>query len=110
MASITLANYAVALPAPAYKISKAAMNALTVQYALEYEKEGFTIFSLSPGWLRTDLGGEQGELTVEEGAAASLKLIAEAGKEQNGQFTKIYIDEWETKGYIHKYDGVSSPW
>jgi hypothetical protein len=25
------------------------MNALTVQYALDYEKEGFTIFALSPG-------------------------------------------------------------
>ena len=36
-------------PAPAYKITKAALNMLTVQYALEYEKEGFNIFAVSPG-------------------------------------------------------------
>jgi NAD(P)-dependent dehydrogenase (short-subunit alcohol dehydrogenase family) len=35
--------------APAYKITKAALNMLTVQYALEYEKEGFIIFAVSPG-------------------------------------------------------------
>jgi NAD(P)-dependent dehydrogenase (short-subunit alcohol dehydrogenase family) len=49
MGSITLARAASALPAPAYKISKAAMNALTVQYALEYEKEGFSFIALCPG-------------------------------------------------------------
>ncbi|KAA8567248.1 hypothetical protein EYC84_010286 [Monilinia fructicola] len=84
LASITLANYAVALPAPAYKISKAAMNALTVQYALEYEKEGFTIFSLSPGWLRTDLGGEQGELTLERNRMdSSQRFILMSGKQRD---------------------------
>lgn len=35
--------------APAYKITKAALSMLTYQYALEYAKEGFTIFQVSPG-------------------------------------------------------------
>lgn len=35
--------------APAYKISKAALNALTVQYALSYQDEGFTFIALCPG-------------------------------------------------------------
>ena len=49
LGSITLSRAAHYLPAPAYKISKAAMNALTVQYALDYEKEGFTFMALCPG-------------------------------------------------------------
>ena len=49
LASITDAAKAHYLPAPAYKISKAAMNSLTVQYALDFEKEGFTFVALSPG-------------------------------------------------------------
>ena len=49
LGSITLARSAHYLPAPAYKISKAAMNSLTVQYALDYEKEGFTFIALAPG-------------------------------------------------------------
>ena len=34
---------------PSYKVSKAALHALTVQYALALEKEGFTVVSVSPG-------------------------------------------------------------
>lgn len=36
-------------PAPAYKISKAALNMLTIQYAQTYEQEGFTFITISPG-------------------------------------------------------------
>ena len=35
--------------AQAYKISKAGMNMLTAQYAMELEKEGFTCFAVTPG-------------------------------------------------------------
>ena len=34
---------------PAYKVTKAAQNMLTVQYAQQYEAEGFTIVAVSPG-------------------------------------------------------------
>lgn len=37
------------LPVPAYKITKAALSMLTVQYALEAEDKGITVFQLSPG-------------------------------------------------------------
>jgi NAD(P)-dependent dehydrogenase (short-subunit alcohol dehydrogenase family) len=36
-------------PAPAYKITKAALNALSVQYAQELGKEGFIFVIVSPG-------------------------------------------------------------
>ena len=42
------ANYMI-MPVPAYKVSKAALNMLTVQYALSLETEGFTFITLSPG-------------------------------------------------------------
>ena len=34
---------------PAYNTTKAALNMLTVQYALSLESEGFTVFCVSPG-------------------------------------------------------------
>lgn len=37
------------LQVPAYKITKAALSMLTVQYALEAEEKGVTVFQLSPG-------------------------------------------------------------
>lgn len=52
--STTLGSFAKAevyrqSPTPAYKISKAALNMLTVQYAQQYEAEGFTFLAISPG-------------------------------------------------------------
>lgn len=38
---------------PAYKISKAALNALTVQYATSYEEDGFIFLAVSPGVSRS---------------------------------------------------------
>ncbi|KAL8832928.1 MAG: hypothetical protein Q9170_004656 [Blastenia crenularia] len=49
LGSMTLAlNYSF-MPIPAYKISKAALNMLTVQYAISLEKEGFMFITMSPG-------------------------------------------------------------
>ncbi|KAK2616875.1 hypothetical protein QQS21_000253 [Conoideocrella luteorostrata] len=109
LASTTLARDAMALPAPAYKISKAAMNALTVQYALDHEKEGFSFIALCPGWLKTDIGGgDMADLTAAEGAKASLDLIFKPGQELNGQMPKVLVRGWENKS--HKYDGTNVPW
>ncbi|KAL8989987.1 MAG: hypothetical protein Q9169_008235, partial [Polycauliona sp. 2 TL-2023] len=104
LGSITHARQAHFLPAPAYKISKAAMNALTVQYALDYEKEGFTFMALSPGWMKTDLGTEIADLTPEEGAKASLDMIFRPGQGLNGQFPTVLVKGWEKAGGNHQYD------
>ncbi|KAK4169717.1 estradiol 17-beta-dehydrogenase 2 [Cladorrhinum sp. PSN259] len=111
LGSITLAKDMAAYPCPSYKISKAALNALTVQWALDYEKEGFTFVAVSPGWLKTDLGGgEMADLTAEQGAKATLDIVFNKGREMNGKFAKIYIEGWESAGYAHLYDGTDSPW
>ncbi|KAI0976936.1 NAD(P)-binding protein [Xylaria arbuscula] len=109
LASITIASAAQHVPAPSYKVSKAAMNALTVQYALEYEKEGFSFFALSPGWLKTDLGGgDMADLTPEQGAKASLDIIFTPGQKYNGKMPKVYVEGWENRSY--GYDGTIVPW
>jgi NAD(P)-dependent dehydrogenase (short-subunit alcohol dehydrogenase family) len=46
---MTLASQFMHQPTPAYKISKAALNMLTVQYALDLCKDGFTILAVNPG-------------------------------------------------------------
>lgn len=107
--SITLSRNVHLFPAPSYKITKAALNSLTVQYALDYEKEGFTIFALAPGWLRTDQGGSGADLSVNQGARASLEKILGANKGENGKFLKIYIG-WETGEWMNQYDGFDAPW
>ncbi|KAJ8131776.1 hypothetical protein O1611_g1847 [Lasiodiplodia mahajangana] len=107
--SITLAPAVHFMPAPAYKISKTALHALTVQYAIDHADEGFSFVALCPGWLKTDLGGgDMADLTAEEGAKASLDIIFKPNSETNGKLPKVLVKGWETKS--HCYDGTNVPW
>ncbi|ORY21510.1 short chain dehydrogenase reductase, partial [Naematelia encephala] len=108
--SIALFPYSHYISVPAYKVTKAALNALTVQYSLDYGKEGFTFFSISPGWLRTDLGSEAADLSVEDGAKATLDRIINAGPDKNGQNLNIKIEGWKKTQSGEAYDGANPPW
>ena len=54
--------------APAYSISKTALNALTVQLAAEVKGSGVLVNCVNPGWVRTRMGGEGAPRSVEQGA------------------------------------------
>lgn len=54
---------------PAYRLSKTALNAITRILADELKDTGIKINSVCPGWVRTDMGGANAELSVAEGAA-----------------------------------------
>ncbi|MCJ1383292.1 hypothetical protein MMC17_006405 [Xylographa soralifera] len=97
-------------PVPAYKVSKAALNMLTVQYAQEYEDESFVFVTISPGWLQTDLGGSNADLPAETGAKAVLKIIHESSKKDNGKFLNIHVPGWEKNVGLNQYDGLNPPW
>lgn len=69
-----------------YSASKAALNMLTRCLANELGGKGFTIVAMSPGWVRTDMGGPNAELTPEETARSMAKSILNLKPSQNGQF------------------------
>lgn len=58
---------------PAYSISKAALNAVTVALARELP-ESVKVNACCPGWVRTRMGGEQAPTSVEEGADTAVWL------------------------------------
>jgi len=53
---------------PAYRLSKTALNAVTRIFADELQGTDIRINSVCPGWVRTDMGGPDATLPVEEGA------------------------------------------
>ncbi|QFG21892.1 SDR family NAD(P)-dependent oxidoreductase [Actinomadura sp. WMMB 499] len=66
--------FAALLPSAAYTPSKAAVNALTVQYANELRKDGILVNAVAPGFVDTDSNGHTGHLTPAQGAAVVVRL------------------------------------
>ncbi|KAH8823889.1 hypothetical protein DL96DRAFT_241356 [Flagelloscypha sp. PMI_526] len=91
--------------APAYKISKAAANMLTLQYAHDLEKDGFSVVCLSPGWVKTDMGSEQADLTVDQSVNAVFEIISHVDSGSNGKFFNIRVPGWEDR-----YPGGEPAW
>ena len=56
----------------AYRLSKAALNALT--RTLASDERGIKVNSMCPGWVRTDMGGSSATRSVEEGADTAVWL------------------------------------
>jgi NAD(P)-dependent dehydrogenase (short-subunit alcohol dehydrogenase family) len=69
----------------AYRISKAALNALT--RALSADEPGIRVNSICPGWVRTDMGGAGATRSVEKGADTAVWL-ATADSVPTGSFLR----------------------
>ena len=79
-----------------YRASKAALNSVLADAALTFGPAGAICVAMHPGWVRTDMGGSEADLSVAESTAgirATLKKIRPAN---NGQFLN--------------YDGTPLPW
>jgi NAD(P)-dependent dehydrogenase (short-subunit alcohol dehydrogenase family) len=69
-----------------YRASKAALNAVGKSLSVDLKDKGVTVLILHPGWVRTDMGGPKGLLTVKECVDGQLDLIARANPAMNGRF------------------------
>ncbi|MEP3071615.1 SDR family oxidoreductase [Maricaulis sp.] len=61
-----------------YRGSKAALNVIGKSLSLDLADRGIVVLILHPGWVRTDMGGPNGQLTVQESVEGQLDLIARA--------------------------------
>ncbi len=72
--------------APGYSISKAALNAITLQLASALRGRGIAVYTCCPGWVRTDMGGSAAPLSVQEGADTPVWLATDAPLDLSGRF------------------------
>jgi len=74
------------LYAPAYSISKTALNALTIMFASELRGSNILVNAACPGWVRTDMGGANAPRSVQEGADTAVWLATLPDNGPSGGF------------------------
>ena len=79
----------------AYDTSKTALNSFTVHLAHELRDTPIKVNSAHPGWVRTEMGGEGGDLDISEGGKTSAMLAT-------------LPNDGATGGYFHL--GQKLPW
>jgi NAD(P)-dependent dehydrogenase (short-subunit alcohol dehydrogenase family) len=72
--------------APAYSMSKAALNAFTRILAATYRDRGVLVNAADPGWVRTDMGGSSAPRSVEQGADTIVWLATLPDRGPTGGF------------------------
>lgn len=77
-----------------YRVSKAALNAAL--RAVSLDARHAICLAFHPGWVRTDMGGEQANVSQHDSVLAMRRMMASATPRHNGSF--------------HHYDGTALPW
>lgn len=71
-----------------YSTTKAAVSKVGQILALDWAKEPIIVSVMHPGWVQTDMGGPNADITAEESAAGIRSVIAGLTKEDSGNFYK----------------------
>jgi NAD(P)-dependent dehydrogenase (short-subunit alcohol dehydrogenase family) len=67
-----------------YRGSKTALNAMIKSIAIDQEKNGLKFLILHPGWVKTDMGGQNAHIETNESIEGMIKIIE--GQFQTGEF------------------------
>ena len=79
-----------------YATSKAALNMLVKGLASTLQARGIIVVALSPGWVRTDMGGESAPLTPQDSVAGLRRVLDGVKPGDSGRF--------------FSHDGSPIPW
>jgi len=80
----------------AYRSSKAALNMIMRNLGNDLSAKGIATAAISPGWVKTDMGGKSAPLAVGDSAAGIIKVIAS-------------LDALKSGGFFN-YNGDVIPW
>lgn len=71
-----------------YRASKAALNAVMRSLSLDLAGDGITVIALHPGWVKTDMGGREAPLSVQESVQGIRELLGRLTLRDTGRFLR----------------------
>ncbi|KAI0628088.1 NAD-P-binding protein [Trametes polyzona] len=75
----------------AYPMSKSALNMLA--YRQKVTRPDFTVITLCPGWVKTDMGGKDGKFEASESVSGIIKVITSATLADSGKYLRFNGEE-----------------
>jgi NAD(P)-dependent dehydrogenase (short-subunit alcohol dehydrogenase family) len=79
-----------------YRSSKAALNAITRNAAIDLAARGIIVIAMHPGWVQTDMGGQGAPLSATQ-SVSGIRLVLD----------RLTI---ANSGRFYSYDGKEIPW
>ena len=70
----------------AYRASKAAVNSIMKSMGCNLKSRGIISIAMHPGWVRTELGGPNAEITPEESVAGMRRVLSSLSIDDSGKF------------------------
>ena len=79
-----------------YRSSKAALNAVVKSMSIDLKEDGIKCVALHPGWVKTNLGGPNAEISTRECVTNLFDILLNLNEEDSGRFIDM--------------DGTTIPW
>ena len=64
--------------------------------AANVKDQGILVVNMCPGWVKTDMGGEQAQLEVQDSVSAMLNTLTKLNESHHGQFM-------DRSGKLHEF-------
>jgi NAD(P)-dependent dehydrogenase (short-subunit alcohol dehydrogenase family) len=77
----------------AYRASKAAVNKVMQCLATQMKQENIAVAALHPGWVRTDMGGANADISVGESAEGIYAVVRNLSLANTGKFLNYNGDD-----------------
>ena len=79
-----------------YRSSKTGLNQVVKSLSIDLKAYGITVVSLHPGWVKTDMGGPNAPVSIDESVEGMIRVIGTTDIKETGKFLN--------------YDGRELPW
>ena len=78
-----------------YRSSKSALNSAAKSLSIDWKEDGISILILHPGWVKTDMGGDNAKLEIPDSISQMIKVIQDLNVANSGSFVNYAGEKLE---------------